>query len=178
MTMKQYRLEARYADANPMPPGERFSGYFEAAARSELALPRCDQCLRFHWYPLPRCPHCASDSWRWHAVSPYADLFSWTVIRRSLHPTLTNRVGDVVALVVPIDAPDVRIVTNLVGNEPLPIGTRLVAHFIDVEGVILTLFSAIDGTHEGGYGSLATEVRPDQHQSGHNQSDKRRGSSS
>ena len=33
-------------------------GFWEAAAREELAIPRCAACGRYQWYPHARCRAC------------------------------------------------------------------------------------------------------------------------
>lgn len=144
MIANEAELRSHYSGAELIAPGERFAGYVEAAARDELALPRCASCERFHWYPLLRCPHCNARGWTWTVVPPYARVFTWTVIRRALHPSLAGRLADVVALVVPEAAPDVRLVTNLLDTERPRISERVAARFVWIDGAVLTLFAPVD----------------------------------
>src|SRR3989442_1333144 len=86
--------------------------FFAAAARDELAIPRCRQCRRYVWYPKEHCPFCGSPSGRepkasggressllWEAVSGRATLFTWAVVRRAFLPAFADRVPFVTALV-------------------------------------------------------------------------------
>lgn len=137
-------IATRYEPALSSPPGRRFSPFLEGARQQELRLPRCERCARFHWYPLPRCPHCGMSNWRWQRVSPLARLFAWTVLRKPLHESLANRLGEIIALVVPVDAPDVRLVTNLIGVTRPELGMLLQARFVPAGGTVLTLFAPVE----------------------------------
>jgi uncharacterized OB-fold protein len=92
--------------------------YFERAARGELAIPRCDACGRYVWYPQPRCPVCERDTMTWHAVSGRGALFSWAVVRRVFLPAFEDRVPFVTALIALDEDPAVRIVSYVVDAEP------------------------------------------------------------
>jgi uncharacterized protein len=155
--MDDAALAARYRPAMSVRPGPRFAGFTEGAHQGKLSLPRCVQCMKFHWYPLPRCPHCGSPAWGWQGIAKYARLFTWTVLRRPLHSSLADRTGDIVAIVVPEEAPDVRLVTNLLGtNEPL-IGMRLQARFVRVDDLVLVLFEPV-APPEAGSGGRSFQV--------------------
>jgi uncharacterized protein len=92
--------------------------YFERAARGELAVPRCDACGQYIWYPQPRCPVCDRDRITWQAVSGRGSLFSWAVVRRAFLPAFAERVPFVSALVALVEDPAVRIVSYVVDAEP------------------------------------------------------------
>lgn len=90
-----------------------FAGFFEAARRRQLAFPRCEDCGRFHWYPMKACPHCRSRRVAWQPVAGGGSLFSWTVVRHAFDPAYKDRLPYIVALVEFDDAPGIRLVTNL-----------------------------------------------------------------
>jgi len=93
-------------------------GFWEAAAREQLAIPRCAACARFQWYPRERCPACGGDELPWTAVSGRGTLFSWAVVRRALVSVFAEKVPFITALVSLAEDPAVRVVTNLVDCEP------------------------------------------------------------
>jgi uncharacterized OB-fold protein len=93
-------------------------GFWEAAARSELAIPRCAACARFQWYPRERCRACGGSALPWTAVSGRGTLFSWAVVRRALVPAFATKVPYVSALVALAEDPAVRVVTNVVDCAP------------------------------------------------------------
>ncbi len=93
-------------------------GFFEAAARGELAIPRCAACTAFCWYPPERCPHCGGEELRWTRVSGRGSLFSWAVVQRALFEEYAEKAPYVAALVALEEDPAVRIVTQIVDCAP------------------------------------------------------------
>lgn len=112
--------------AKPYPlPDEYSAPFFEAAARGELALQRCDACGTFMWPVRPRCIKCFSDGLGWATASGEATLYSFTLIHRTLDPAFA---GDVPYNLAIVDlAEGVRTFSNVVGvaNDELRIGMPL-----------------------------------------------------
>src|SRR5205807_6039767 len=92
--------------------------FWTAAARGELAIPRCNACGALVWYPRPRCPACAGGSLTWTPVSGRGRLFAWTVVRHPFLPQFRERVPFVAGLVALDEDPAVRVVTDVVDCEP------------------------------------------------------------
>ncbi len=88
--------------------------FWAAAARGELAVPRCDACRRYVWYPDGTCRFCGAQACTWTTVSGRGRLYSWSVVRRAFIPQLAADVPYVAALVAIDEDPAVRIVTRLV----------------------------------------------------------------
>jgi uncharacterized OB-fold protein len=97
------------------PPTREF---WAAAARGELAVPRCDACRRYVWYPDGACRFCGSRALTWTTVSGRGRLFSWSVVRRAFIPQLAADVPYVPALVTIDEDPAVRLVTRVVDCNP------------------------------------------------------------
>jgi uncharacterized OB-fold protein len=97
---------------------EATRGFWEAAARGQLAVPRCAQCSRRVWYPQARCPDCGGTDMPWEPVSGRGTLFSWVRVTRALHKPLAERAPYLTGLVALEEDPRVRIVTNFVDCEP------------------------------------------------------------
>ena len=93
-------------------------GFWEAAAREQLAIPRCAACARFQWYPRERCRACGASELPWTAVSGHGTLFSWAVVRRALVSAFADQVPYVSALVALAEDPAVRVVTRIVDCAP------------------------------------------------------------
>lgn len=106
--------------------------FFEAASRHELAIPRCRACGAWSWYPRATCPQCGGSAWRWPRLSGRAELYSFAVVERAFAAPFTTKVPFVAALVVPEEAPEVRIATNVVNGpiEAVEIGMKLQAVFL------------------------------------------------
>ena len=87
-------------------------GFFEAAARGELVLRRCDDCDAVLHVPRMYCRHCRSWNGRWQPVGGSATLYSWTVVAHQVHPAYPTPYT--VVLVDLDEAPG----THLVGQVP------------------------------------------------------------
>ena len=96
---------------------ELVGGFFAAAARGELSIPRCSACGRWCWYPETVCPACGG-ALAWTETAGRGTLFSWAVVERSFLPAFAEMVPFVTALVALEDDPSVRIVTILVDCDP------------------------------------------------------------
>lgn len=97
---------------------EPVAPFWAAAARHELALPRCDGCGAFAWYPKDRCRSCGGTAFTWTPVSGRGRLFSWTVVRHAFLPQFADLVPFVPGLVTIDEDPAVRLVTRIVDCEP------------------------------------------------------------
>jgi uncharacterized OB-fold protein len=92
--------------------------FWAAAARGELAVPRCNACGRYVWYPDGTCRACGSHESTWTAVSGRGRLFSWSVVRRPFIPQVAADVPYVAGLVTIDEDPAVRMVTRIVDCDP------------------------------------------------------------
>src|SRR5512145_2976466 len=107
-------------DAFPLPdPGfAPTRPFFEAAARGELALPRCRECARFQWVPPERCRDCGSGRLAWEPVSGRATLFSYAVVRRALLREFAPLVPFATGIATLAEDPALRLVTRFVDCAP------------------------------------------------------------
>jgi uncharacterized OB-fold protein len=127
-------------------------GFWQAAAREELCIPRCSACRELNWYPPERCRYCDGDALEWSRVSGRATLFSWSHVTRALFAAYASKAPYTTGLVVLAEDPRVRLVTLLVDCAPealridMPVEVvfrRL--EFPDVEGgVIAPMFRPVD----------------------------------
>lgn len=90
-----------------------FLPFFEATGRDHIAFPKCEECHRFHWYPLQRCPHCMSARLTWSRVAKRATLYSWTMIHHPFTEADAARVPHLVGLVDLVEAEGVRLVVAI-----------------------------------------------------------------
>lgn len=101
-------------DTGATPDPSEFNGFREHARRGHLAFPRCEDCGRFHWYPMPRCPHCKSAAIAWQTIAGRGEIFSFTIVRHAFDKSRRDQLPYVVALITFADAPGVRLITNIV----------------------------------------------------------------
>jgi uncharacterized OB-fold protein len=124
----------------PRPTSES-KPFWDACARHELFIQRCDSCGRFWFPPSNRCQHCWSDASAWTPVSGCGELFSFTVYHRAYAPELVEQLPYVVGVVELEEGP--RLITNIVGCEPdqVRVGMPVEVVFRDIsEGVTLHAF--------------------------------------
>ncbi len=129
------------------PPLEPF---WRAAAVHELHLPRCTACGAFDWYPSGVCPNGHTSDIRWQRISGLGTLFSWSIIRRVLMPSLASLQPFVSAIVAIDENPSTRLVSRLVDVDPgelvggLPVEVRFgdLAEPSGRTGIVAPLFTA------------------------------------
>jgi uncharacterized OB-fold protein len=101
----------------PRPLPDAATGPYWAAARERrLAMPRCDDCGRFHFYPHTLCPHCNSPRLKWTDCSGKGVVYSFTVVHRAPSPAFAALVPYVVAAVKLAEGP--HMMTNITGCAP------------------------------------------------------------
>ena len=119
----------------PLPDleNEFLKPFWDAAAMRKLVFPRCAGCGAFCWYPRAECPECGGAEFRWAEVAPKARLFSWSVVRRALHPPLKPIAPYVPVILEFDDAPGVRLVSRWIGPlDALAVGKDVRVIFEDL----------------------------------------------
>ncbi len=89
--------------------------FWRAARERRLDMSWCGHCDTAVWYPKPACPACGGEP-HWKTLGGAATLLSWTVVGKMINPFFEGPY--VPALVVPREAPGVRLVTQLVDCDP------------------------------------------------------------
>ncbi len=92
--------------------------FWQAAARSELAIPRCEACGRWSWYPPERCRACDGAALAWTPVSGRGTLFSWAVVNRAWVKPFDRIAPYATGLIALEEDPAVRVVSFVVDAEP------------------------------------------------------------
>jgi uncharacterized OB-fold protein len=133
----------------PLPvPDDVSKGFWDAAARGQLALPRCSVCARFVLPPRAVCPECGTTDPRF-ATAPVEGggvVRSWTVMRDSFLPGFAD---DVPYLLVDVELdtqPDLRMIGRLVDgpDAPLHLGDRVTVTFDELgEGFAVPAFALV-----------------------------------
>lgn len=120
------------------------AGFWAGAARDELAIPMCDSCGRYRWYPKDHCQYCEAEPYTWTSVSGRGTLFSWVVVTHAFLPQFADLAPFVPALVALDEDPSVRVPTRMVHCDPAELTfdmpVRVVFEpisFTDVEGEVM-----------------------------------------
>jgi hypothetical protein len=93
-------------------------GFWEAAARDELAIPRCAGCGAWNWYPRAACRSCGGAEMPWTPTAGRATLYSFAVVRRALFEPYAGLVPYATGLVALEEDPAVRLATRFVDCDP------------------------------------------------------------
>ncbi|MCB1342201.1 MAG: OB-fold domain-containing protein [Pseudooceanicola sp.] len=95
---------------------DRWTEPFWAAAREHrLTAARCAGCATYRMPPTPFCPRCHAQALDWPTLSGRGTLYSFTVVRRLAMAGAEAHLPYVPCVVTPDDAPDVRLISCLVG---------------------------------------------------------------
>jgi hypothetical protein len=121
------------AAARPLPftEDEDTGGFWQAAAEHRLVVCCCDQCGATLHLPKSYCHHCGSWDVGWREVRPEGLLYSWTVLRHSIHESFPAPCT--IVLVQLAEDPSVRFVGHLPGAPELQVGMPMRVRFEDVE---------------------------------------------
>lgn len=131
----------------PVPDGTS-AGFWAAAAEHTLVVAQCQQC---QWRTLPPdvvCPRCLSTDpgMAYVAVSGYAAVCSWTVVRRALLPGFEADLPFVLVDAELHDAPNLRLIGRLLGgpDTALHLGATVLCAFEDLApGVSVPAFELV-----------------------------------
>ena len=115
------------SDLQALHPDVHTREFWDACRRRELRFQRCSACGRFRQPPLPGCPHCGSTAVEWQRVGGAGRVFSFTIVHHPAMPTLKESVPYNVVVVEFEDAPEARLVSNVLDSSPeeLAIGMPL-----------------------------------------------------
>lgn len=103
------------AVSKPYPqPTEFTQFYWDAARERRLEIQHCDDCQKFHHWPMPRCPHCGSQNLTPKAVSGRGTVYTFTVIHHLFHPAFKDDLPYVTALIELEEQDNLRVFTNIV----------------------------------------------------------------
>ena len=121
--------------------------FWEGCQQHRLVFPHCPTCQTWQWYPTYQCKTCYSD-FEWKEVSGEGKLFSWTVARKAFFPEFKERIPLIIAVVDMVDAPGVRLVSNIIHANPedLQLDMELKVRFIKMdENIVYPQFEIVKG---------------------------------
>jgi uncharacterized OB-fold protein len=129
-------------------PDESSAGYWEAAARGELALPRCSVCKHFTMPPTMVCSECGATDPRfvYEVVERGGTIRSWTVVRDAFLPGFQDDLPYVLVDVGLDVQAELRLIGRLVdgADAAFRIGDRVAVVFDTLaEGVAVPSFTLV-----------------------------------
>jgi uncharacterized protein len=129
----------------PLPNPDRDSQpWWDALARHDFVLQRCDECGTWRWPPREICNRCGSFAYTWTPVSGLGTVASWVVNQRAFLPGF--EVPYAVVNVRLDEQDDCKLIGSFRGPiESLCGGLRVRAVFDDVsDGVTLVAWEAAE----------------------------------
>lgn len=132
-------------------PGALDAPHWEGTRLEQLRIQRCLDCREFQWGPELICHHCHSFSLEFSAVAPRGTIFSWERVWHPSKPELSGAVPFVILIIELEDAPGVRVIGNLVGDQhrAIEIGSPVEARFEHHEDYTLVQWDiAVDGSDQ------------------------------
>ncbi len=101
----------------PLPePSALTEPFWQGLRRREVRIQRCGECRRYVFYPRALCPHCLSDRLEWVRASGKGRVYSYTVVRRAMHPAFQAEVPYVFAIIELEEG--VRLPSNVINCRP------------------------------------------------------------
>lgn len=115
----------------PVVDDEETGGFWHAAKEHRLVVRVCNSCgARLH-LPKSYCHRCESWDVGWEEVRPAGSVYSWTVVRHTIHAAFPAPCT--IVLVALDDDPSIRFVGHLPGVADLCDGMPMRVRFEDVE---------------------------------------------
>ncbi|PCI67538.1 MAG: DNA-binding protein [Piscirickettsiaceae bacterium] len=113
--------------------------YQQYLQKDTLALPKCIECNKFHFYPRIVCPHCGSFNLEWQILSGKGEVYSTTTIRRK-----PERGGNYNVCLVTLDeGPRMMSRVDGIAAEDVEIGDKLIARIINNDGDCHVIFTPL-----------------------------------
>ena len=130
--------------AKPPVPTAETQRFFDATARGEIELARCNACGLIPFYPRSVCPDCQSTDFTWQVLSGKGTVYSFSVTRAGVGRSWKEHLPFVVAYVELEEGPI--LMTNIVGCDvdEVSVGMNVAAVFDDTgEGTSLIRFEPV-----------------------------------
>lgn len=126
------------ADFATLNPDSWTEPFWLAAREHRLVVPRCTNCSTFRFPPSPFCFECTHQDVELVEVAGTGTVYTFTVARHAVVPSLKEAVPYVVAVVEIDDAPGVRMIANIVDSEidQVQIGSKVSVAWEDIDAEV------------------------------------------
>lgn len=135
MSRPQGALPAEFAELHPDSWTEPF---WLATREHRLTVPRCTNCGAFRFPPAAFCHQCQHQDVEHVEVAGTGTVYTYTIARHAVVPSLADSVPYAVAVVELDGAPGVRMIANIVESDPehVRIGSRVEVVWDDVDAEV------------------------------------------
>ena len=124
------------ATQRPRPlPDLDSAGFWQAAAKDQLALQQCQSCSAYMFPPVGICRECGGEL-EYAPLSGKGEIYSFIVQHHQITGGFEDDLPYVIAVVTPVEAPQIRIPTRIVGVPPEAVqcGQQVEVRFEHPEG--------------------------------------------
>ena len=116
--------------APALPVGDPLTApYWAHVAEHRFALPRCEDCGRFHFHPRAACPHCGAARIAWVEASGRGSVYSFSVVTRAPGPAFAGETPYVIAIIATDEGPHLMSRVVDIAPEAVRIGQRVRVRF-------------------------------------------------
>ncbi|MEO3787552.1 OB-fold domain-containing protein [Actinocorallia sp. B10E7] len=135
MSRPQGAMPAEFAQLNPDSWTEPF---WLSAREHRLTAPRCAECGTFRFPPGPFCHECRHQDVEHVELPGTGTVYTYTVARHGVVPSLAGTVPYTIAVIEPDGAPGIRMIANIVECDParIAIGSRVEVVWDDVDAEV------------------------------------------
>ena len=91
--------------------------FWEACKNHRLIVQQCIECGSYRFAPAPLCYSCRSLGFRWVESDGLGEVYTWTVVHRSVHPATEEAVPYNTVVVRLFDCGGAMITSNLLNVE-------------------------------------------------------------
>ncbi|CAI10711.1 putative small subunit of thiolase DitF (plasmid) [Aromatoleum aromaticum EbN1] len=88
--------------------------FWDAAVQHSLVGASCAKCGTFRMPPTPFCPHCHSQGLNWVALPGTGTVYSYSVVKRAILPSMEDCLPYVTAIIELDGAGGTRLISNVV----------------------------------------------------------------
>jgi uncharacterized protein len=125
-------------------PDTDHAGFWQAAARGELAVQACGACGARRFPPRPMCPGCRSLEVAWEPLSGRGRIWSFVVAHPPLLPAYAAHAPYPVVVVELDEDPTLRMVGNVVAAPGAPLDS-VTAEALRIGAPVRVAFAEVDG---------------------------------
>jgi uncharacterized OB-fold protein len=130
------------AQLGPVPHGHNAvsAAFWSGCAAGELRYQRCVKCERANFPPSEHCRYCLSTDWHWELSQGRGEIYSWTVVHRSVTPEFIAPYAPAIVTLTE----GYQMLTNIIETtiDELRVGLRVRVQFrSDEAGFVLPYFT-------------------------------------
>jgi uncharacterized OB-fold protein len=129
-------------EAYPVPNTKGYGKkYWDELVNNRFCIPFCESCNEYYFYPRIMCPHCSSQNVTFKEHNGLGEIYSFTVVQRTIVESFEKDVPYTMAL-VQIDDNGTKMMTRIIDCEPskVYIGMKVKLKFHKMDNVTLPFF--------------------------------------